>query len=65
VKTLEQAQEKGAGARPLVIKALKAVGEYACDLVLPSQIVDILFQLDAQTDVLKGGRLVIMTRGLE
>jgi hypothetical protein len=65
VKTLEQAQERGAGARPLVIKALKAVGEYACDLVLPSQIVDILFQLDAQTGVLKGGRLVIMTRGLE
>jgi hypothetical protein len=65
VKTLEQAKEKGAGAQPLVIKALKAVGEYACDLVLPSQIVDILFQLDAQADVLKGGRLVIMTRGLE
>ena len=65
VKTLEQAREKGAGAQPLVIKALKAVGEYACDLVLPSQIVDMLFQLDAQTDVLKGGRLVIMTRGLE
>ena len=41
------------------------MGEYACDLVLPSQIVDILFQLDAQADVLKGGRLVIMTRGLE
>jgi hypothetical protein len=65
VKTLEQAKEKGAGAQPLVVKALKAVGEYACDLVLPSQIVDILFQLDAQADVLKGGRLVIMTRGLE
>ena len=65
VKTLEQAKEKGAGAKPLVIKALKAVGEYACDLVLPSDLVDVLFQLDLQEDVLKGGRLVIMTRGLE
>lgn len=65
VKTLEQAQEKGAGARPLVIKALKAVGAYACDLVLPTELVDILFELDKQKDVLKGGRLVIMTRGLE
>lgn len=64
-KTLEQGQEKGAGAKPLVIKALKAVGEYACDLVLPSQIVDMLFQLDLQKDVLKGGRVVIMTRGVE
>lgn len=65
VKTLEQAKEKGAGAKPLVIKALKAVGEYACDLVLPSDLVDVLFQLDLKEDVLKGGRLVIMTRGLE
>ncbi len=65
VKTLEQAKEKGAGARPFVIKALKAVGEYACDLVLPSDLVDVLFQLDLKEDVLKGGRLVIMTRGLE
>jgi hypothetical protein len=64
VKTLEQAKEKGAGAKPLVIKALKAVGEYACDLVLPSDLVDVLFQLDLKEDVLKGGRLVIMTRGL-
>jgi hypothetical protein len=65
VKTLEQAKEKGAGAKPLVIKALRAVGEYACDLVLPSDLVDVLFQLDLKEDVLKGGRLVIMTRGLE
>jgi hypothetical protein len=65
VKTLEQAKEKGAGAKPLVIKALKAVGEYACDLVLPSDLVDVLFQLDLKEDVLKGGRLVIMTRGIE
>jgi len=65
VKTMEQAREKGAGAQPLVIKALKAVGEYACDLVLPSDLVDVLFELDAREDVLKGGHLVILTRGIE
>jgi hypothetical protein len=64
-KTLEQAKEKGAGAKPFVIKALKSVGEYACDLVLPSDLVDILFQLQQDKGLLDAGPVVIMTRGLE
>ncbi len=64
-RTLAQAQAKGAGSRPLVIRALRAVGEYACDLVLPSDLVDILFQLNKDKDVFAKGRLVIMTRGVE
>jgi hypothetical protein len=65
VKTLEQAQEKGAGSKPFIVKALKAVGEYACDLVLPSDVVDLLFTLDQEKELLKNRPLVILTRGVE
>lgn len=64
-KTLAQAQAKGAGGKPLILKAIKAAGEYACDLVLPRELVDILFSLDNKDEILNGGRLVILTRGVE
>lgn len=64
-KTLEQAKEKGAGAKPLVIQALKAVGEYACDLVLPGPLVDALFALQVEKNVVDGGHVIILTRGVE
>jgi len=64
-KTLEQAKEKGAGAKPLVIQALKAVGEYACDLVLPGPLVDALFALQTEKNVVDGGHVIILTRGVE
>jgi len=64
-RTLEQAREKGAGARPLIVKALKAAGEYACDLVMPAPLVDLLFSLQEQKDVVNKGHVVILTRGLQ
>lgn len=64
-RTLEQARTKGAGAKPLIVKALKAAGEYACDLVMPAPLVDLLFSLQEQKDVVRKGHVVILTRGLE
>lgn len=64
-RTLEQARTKGAGAKPLIVKALKAAGEYACDLVMPAPLVDLLFSLQEHKDVVNKGRVVILTRGLE
>ncbi len=64
-RSLAQAKEKGAGAKPLVIQALKAAGAYACDLVLPADLVNLLFSLPNKDELLNGGRLVILSRGLE
>ena len=41
------------------------MGEYACDLVLPKDLVDILFSLQNKDELLDGGHLVILTRGLQ
>jgi len=51
-----------AGQEPLIVKAIKAIGDTACDLVLDSTVAGKLFGLEKDTGVLSKGRVVILTR---
>jgi hypothetical protein len=62
VRSLEEAKNLGAGDSPFVVKALKTMGAFAADLVLPGIVVDQLFGLEEQYNHLSEGRVVIMTR---
>jgi hypothetical protein len=62
VRSLEEAKNLGAGDSPFVVKALKTMGAFAADLVLPGVVVDQLFGLEEQYNHLSEGRVVIMTR---
>jgi hypothetical protein len=62
VRSLEEAKNLGAGDNPFIVKALKTMGAFAADLVLPGVVVDQLFGLEDQYNHLSEGRVVIMTR---
>lgn len=62
VRSLEEAMNLGAGDTPFIVKALKTMGAFAADLVLPGIIVDQLFGLEEQYNLLSEGRVVILTR---
>jgi hypothetical protein len=62
VRSIEEARNHGVGDSPFIVKALKTMGAFAADLVLPGVVVDQLFGLEDQYNHLSEGRVVIMTR---
>jgi hypothetical protein len=62
VRSIEEARNHGVGESPFIVKALKTMGAFAADLVLPGVVVDQLFGLEEQYNHLSEGRVVIMTR---
>jgi hypothetical protein len=62
VRSLEEAKNLGAGDSPFIVKALKTMGAFAADLVLPGVVVDQLFGLEEQYNHMSEGRVVILTR---
>jgi hypothetical protein len=61
-RSIREAMASRAGEEPFIVKALKAVGETACDLIIPDNIADLLFGLEKETGVMSKGRVVILTR---
>ena len=61
-RSIQEAMASRAGQEPFIVKVLKAVGETACDLMIPDNIADVLFGLEKETGVMSQGRVVILTR---
>jgi hypothetical protein len=62
VRSIEEAKAIAAGDNPFIVKALKTIGHFACDLVLPGSVADALFGLEAQNKLLSEGKVVILAR---